>query len=1144
MPERTKQPERRQQQQVGHGGRAGGRRPRAPSSAGEPDFRALFEAAPESYLVVDRSFTIVAVNDAFLRTRMISREAVIGRHLFDVFPDNPDDPNATGTRNLRASIERAFATGLPDTMAVQKYDIRRPESEGGGFTERYYSPKNTPVRGDDGEIAYVIHRSEDVTEFVYLKQQGVEQSRVVEEQRTRADRMEAEVFVRAQEIQHSNEQLRVANDKLSRLDELKTRFFSNVSHEFRTPLTLMMGPVDQLLEGVHGPLGDAQRRELEVVRRNARRLLKLVNTLLDFSRIEAARTQMAYEPTDLACLTAELADAFRSIIEQSGLQLVVDCPPLPEPVYVDREMWEKIVLNLVSNAFKFTFEGKIEVALRWAGDRVELSVRDTGTGIPEEELPRLFERFHRVQRARGRTHEGSGIGLALVRELAGFHGGTVKVASELGYGSTFTVVLPAGAAHLPAERIGPERELGLTATTAAAFVDEAAQWIGAPARIEHDSTRAPHAPVETGARILLVEDNADMRRYVRRLLEPRYEVEAVPDGIEALAAAQARVPDLVITDVMMPGLDGFGLLRALRDDPRTRTVPVMMLSARAGEASRVEGVEVGADDYLVKPFSPRELLARVGARIELSRLRQQVARETERLRESEERFRTMADTAPVSIWVADLSGWCEYVNANWRRFTGQSLEEAQDRGWLDAVHPDDRPRVAENFAAAVASCKPFKTEYRLRRADGAYRWVLDNGVPQPDDDGGFVGYIGSCIDITERKQAEEMQAEADRRKDEFLAMLAHELRNPLAPMRTALHLIRTRGGGTPSERHLQILERQTNNLARLVDDLLDVSRLTRGKIELRKERLDVASAVSRALDATRGLIEGRRHEVSVLLPDEPIHVIADAVRLEQVLVNLLTNAAKYTDPGGRIAVHVQRTGGSVELRVSDNGAGIAPPMLERVWHIFQQAERTLDRAQGGLGIGLSIVRRLVELHGGTVEAQSQGLGHGSTFIVRLPVAPDAPSRPSADAQRPPVESPQTSSENARTPHDADRKLRVLVVDDNVDAATTLGDLLRAQGHEVRIAHDGLTALSVAGEQRPEIVFLDIGLPGMDGYEVARCLRAASPHPAKLIALTGYGQEADRRRAAEAGFTQHLIKPAQPDAVLGLLKTAATWPPRP
>ena len=363
-------------------------------------------------------------------------------------------------------------------------------------------------------------------------------------------------------------------------------------------------------------------------------------------------------------------------------------------------------------------------------------------------------------------------------------------------------------------------------------------------------------------------------------------------------------------------------------------------------------------------------------------------------------------------------------------------------------------------------------------------------------------------------------------------MLAHELRNPLAPMRMALHLIRARQACPGTERHLQILERQTDNLARLVDDLLDVSRLTRGKIELRKERLDITSVVSRALDATRGLIEARRHAVTVELPDEPVHIFADAVRMEQVLVNLLTNAAKYTDPGGRIDIRVERIDARVQINVSDNGTGIAPHMLDRVWHIFEQAERTLDRAQGGLGIGLSIVRRLVELHGGSVEARSRGLGYGSTFIVALPVAPDEPARALAESTHAAKEGPPT----LRT---GGRRLRVLVVDDNIDAAAMIGDLVREQGHEVRIVHDGLAALAVAGEQHPEVVFLDIGLPGLDGYEVARRLRASGKGPAKLVALTGYGQEADRRMAAAAGFTQHLVKPAHPDVVLGLLDAASS-----
>jgi CheY-like chemotaxis protein len=428
------------------------------------------------------------------------------------------------------------------------------------------------------------------------------------------------------------------------------------------------------------------------------------------------------------------------------------------------------------------------------------------------------------------------------------------------------------------------------------------------------------------------------------------------------------------------------------------------------------------------------------------------------------------------------------------------------------------------------------TEIRLGGVDGGFRCFIGHGVPWRLADGSVAGYIGTCTDITERKQAEAAQADADRRKDEFLAMLAHELRNPLAPIRMALHMIRVRQreGGALSERHLAILERQTENLGHIVDDLLDVSRVTRGKIELRKERVDLSSVVSRALDATRGLIESRRHDATTMLPAEPVHVLGDPVRLEQILVNLLANAAKYTDSGGSIAVSVRRTGAQAELCVRDTGVGIAPHMLDRIWHLFEQAERSLDRAQGGLGIGLSIVRNLVELHGGAVEARSPGLGQGSEFLVRLPIAPDDGVRPPREAPNALVEGPPRSQTRARP-------LRVLVVDDNVDAATTLGDLVRAQGHVVQVIHDGPAALAAAREHRPDIVFLDIGLPGMDGYEVARHLRAAGPCPAKLVAVTGYGQAADRQRAAEAGFTQHLVKPAAPTAVIELLGVEGECP---
>ncbi|WP_437900599.1 ATP-binding protein [Sorangium sp. So ce124] len=1127
-----------------------------PASA---DFRAIFEGLPGNYVVLRTDFTIIAASDAFLRVANTRREELLGRNAFDAFPDNPDDLQATGTRNLRASFERVIQTGAPDSMAVQKYDIPRPEAEGGGFEERYWSPLNSPLLGPDGKVAYIIHRVEDVTEFVRLKQRGIEQARRTEELKTRAERVEAEVFLRAQEIQRANEQLRVANEQLSRLDELKTRFFSNVSHEFRTPLTLMLCPIDELLTGAPGGLTGRQRELVELARRNARRLLKLVNSLLDFARIETARMQMVYEALDLSALTAEVANAFRATMQRAGLRLVVDCPPLPERIYVDREMWEKIVLNLVSNAFKFTFEGEITVSLRWGGDHVLLEVRDTGTGIPADELPRIFERFHRIQGAPGRSHEGSGIGLALVRELVRFHMGDVHATSEIGRGSTFTVRIPAGAAHVPAELTGVDRELGMTAVTVQAFVEEASHWgaeaapsaelpLGSPASAGHarpaegPAASAGHArPAEGPAgHVLLVEDNPDMRSYLRDVLAMRWTVEAVENGEAALCAARARVPDLVLSDVMMPGIDGFGLLEALRADPRTRLVPVVLLSARSGEASRVHGAEAGADDYLVKPFSVRELLARVGGRIEIARLRRQVAEDVERLRESEQRFRSLADCAPMMIWMSGPSGSCEYVNRTWLRFTGRSLEEELGDGWLDAVHADDRPLVASTCAEALETREPFTLECRMLRRDGEGRWVVTQGAPRFGAAGAFLGFVGSSLDITERKRVEDALAHADRRKDEFLAMLAHELRNPMAPICVAVELIRRRSRGGPPDPHVEVIARQTKTLMRLVDDLLDVSRITRRKIELRKDRIDVKAAVARAVESTREQIEARRHQLRLALPRAAVHVLADPVRLEQILVNLLTNACKYTDLGGHIGVTVEQRGDQVELRVRDDGIGIAREVLPQVFELFHQADRSLDRAPGGLGIGLTIVRDLVALHGGSIEATSPGLGQGSEFIVRLPVAADERAPAAADERVPAAAVGATSapSKNAEQPSPVARKLRVLIVEDNVDAASTLADALLALGQEVWIAGDGPRALRAAAEHRPDLVLLDIGLPGMDGYEVARRLREAGLCSGALVALTGYGQASDRRRAEAAGFDAHFVKPMSLDALAGVVDAAA------
>ncbi|WP_211467111.1 ATP-binding protein [Collimonas silvisoli] len=429
------------------------------------------------------------------------------------------------------------------------------------------------------------------------------------------------------------EEERERAEKLAQLDRVKTTFFSNVSHEFRTPLTLILGPLEDAL----GDPGRVLRGEsLEAVHRSALRLLKLVNSLLDFSRIEADRLTSSFEPTDLAVLTGGLAGSFQSLLESAGLKLVVDCPPQPEPAYVDRAQWEKIVLNLISNAFKFTFEGEIAIRLHAADGRIALSVTDTGTGIPTAELPKIFERFHRVEGARSRSFEGTGIGLALVHELVKQHGGEMRAESVVGQGSTFVVTIPTGADHLPKDRILSESRPAAESAGAAPHLLEAAHWLrggnaaiagtataGVPSLVQPAASAASTAT--SGARVLVADDNADMREYLVRLLAPRWVVEAVVDGQAALDSALEGPPDLVLSDVMMPRMDGVALLRALRADARTSTVPVILLSARAGEEAIIAGLEIGADDYLVKPFSGRELISRVATHMEMARVRRVTA---------------------------------------------------------------------------------------------------------------------------------------------------------------------------------------------------------------------------------------------------------------------------------------------------------------------------------------------------------------------------------------------------------------------------------------------------------------------------------------------------------------------------------------
>lgn len=538
---------------------------------------------------------------------------------------------------------------------------------------------------------------------------------------------------------------------------------------------------------------------------------------------------------------------------------------------------------------------------------------------------------------------------------------------------------------------------------------------------------------------------------------------------------------------------------------------------------------IGVTDPLPRQWRPDEvqLFQELGSRI-FSRLDR--ANADSALRASEARFRLMADAVPNIIWIADAEGRAEFFNRQWEEYTGLANAPAEPGESVAAVvHPDDIDRVIQRFEAARSTGSTYQAEHRIRSASGGYRWFLARAEPHRDElTGRVIRWFGASVDIHDRKLAEEALEGADRRKDVFLATLAHELRNPLAPIRTGLTVLEMAPSADVATRTRAVMARQLEHMVRLIDDLLDISRININKIELDRQRLDLRHILDTAIEGCRPAIDAGEHQLTVSYPATPIRLEADATRLAQIIGNLLGNAARYTPTGGRIEVSVQMEGPVVAISVRDNGEGIAPESMPVLFELFSQVGKPPESSPGGLGIGLALVKRLVEMHGGTVTAQSPGLSRGSTFTVRLPAFLDAGL---------------LCDETSDGVPEHGLSLRILVVDDNIDAADTLGDLLSLTGHQVGTVHLGLQAVEAARSFKPDAIFLDIGLPDIDGYQVAQQLRAeADTRDVTLIALTGWGADHDVERAMASGFDHHLTKPAGADEIAALLTSLAPAQP--
>jgi len=610
-----------------------------------------------------------------------------------------------------------------------------------------------------------------------------------------------------------------------------------------------------------------------------------------------------------------------------------------------------------------------------------------------------------------------------------------------------------------------------------------------------DSTRSPVASTTTT--ILNVDDNEANRYAISRMLKRAgFATIEANGGEEALRLVAGR-PDLVILDVDMPGLDGFEVCRRIKADPSTASIPVLHMSASyILSEDKTRGLEEGADGYLIRPVEAPELIATVRA---LLRIR------------SAERWARLAAVQWQGTFDAIGDGVC--------LLDRDGLIIRGNRAAASILRVETTGLIGKTLDALIQSPT---APGDLKIGDRWFRVASDPIF----DDGVEVGSVRVFTEVTDRHRLEhelrsraEALAEDDRRKDEFLAMLAHELRNPLGPILNAFEVIRTGDLGESEAASIhQMAERQARHLARLVDDLLDVSRITSAKIQLRREPVDLARVIARVVEAVRPSVESHRHRLIVEVAPEPLAMIGDPTRLDQILTNLVNNAVKYTEPGGTITLRAARNGNLARIDVLDTGIGIPAEMLPRIFDLFTQVEHALDRSQGGLGIGLTLVRRLVELHGGTVSVRSEGDGRGSEFVVELPLTVGAATSPS-------VPEPVRAVPSSR---------KILVVDDQVDAASILARLLKARGHQARVAADGASALEAIRGDRPDVVLLDIGLPGMNGYEVARQIRLEkAANPILLVALTGYGQLEDVRLATEAGFDHHLVKPTDLEAIEAL-----------
>ncbi|OZJ06458.1 hypothetical protein BZG36_00614 [Bifiguratus adelaidae] len=1012
------------------------------------------------------------------------------------------------------------------------------------------------------------------------------------------------------------EEARRKQEEMAQLQRTKTAFFQSTSHEFKTPITLLLGHIEQL-KSLKLPL--EAEYSLTVARRSALRLLKLVTSLLDFSRFDAHRAKPAFLPTDISAYIIDLASVFRSAFDSANLKYEVDVAPVATMAYLDREMMEKVIYNLISNALKCTVTGKVTVRVREVdNEKVEISVIDTGVGIRKEDIPFLFERFYRVESNLKRSNEGTGIGLALTKEIISVHQGEITVQSVEGEGSAFSIVLPLGKEHLDPSTIvdtadgytQPYRQREVTeqyfeeiltslptlGLSKAQVTNDHASENGPTSSVGKAGTiaRSPLSPFTPFSQIheygfaiyryvLIADDNADMGEYLQFLLSPFWKVKVCHNGDEAFEVARKNPPGLVVADVMMPRLNGLDFVRKIRSDLELCTLPVILISARGDDNSQVEGLEAGADDYMVKPFNSKEIIARVRTHLELGRLRSE--------------FERLTTLSPVGMFQYDANGKL--------MFRSKSLTKIADAGssqiWT-TVHPDDISMVRRVWDHSFKVQSREKIEFRYVHRDGKVVWVLAEWGPEYGEDGKFLGIIGAVTDVTERVEAQIQQLnevqESQVNQELMIDTISHELRNPLNAIYNNVDLLKsTLDSRRKSINELvktyrisdemvqdlintieldsesvEALESCARHQRIIADDVLNLSKLRHGGVTLNLSLFDPIKVFSDILLVFKAEMDSRDIMFKTEMEWDQGPIYGDSHRLGQIIVNLMSNAIKFTDKCSvrqitfvlRPEPGKSKTSTTMCFAIKDTGIGISKKARANLFRRFSQATNKTEEVYGGSGLGLHICREMVSLMGGDISLESEE-GKGTIFTVRINCekAGDG-GTPRSELQQlnlvnvlndKDMEPTSTTSDQVSAKNKMS-SMRIIVGEDNPINQRVMQRQLERAGHKVLIAKNGNEAYDLYTKNPSEIdaLLLDLEMSGCSGLQATRMIRSyekfGDGEPPSdwhfvrskertgrfvpIIGLTGHARPEYRVEAMRSGMDEYVIKPYEKDRLLDLL----------